>query len=213
MATQRLIVLDFEATCERNQSLKPQEIIEFPSVLVDLKTESLVDEFQSFVKPVAHPTLTPFCIELTGIQQSDVNDAPSFSEALAAHQAWLEGHQALDDEDTLMLTCGDWDLNVMLPEQCRIAQIDYSGLPSMYHRWVNIKQVFAGLKGTKKGHLGMVGMLRALDLPLRGRHHRGIDDCYNIAYIALALRSLGARFEPTCRQRPRAKERHSRRSS
>ena len=36
----------------------------------------------------------------------------------------------------------------------------------------------------------MAGMLKALRLPLVGRHHSGIDDCRNIAAIVHALLAL-----------------------
>jgi len=63
------IVLDFEATCDQGGNFKPQEIIEFPSVLLDGRTLQSISEFQYFVKPTVNPQLTPFCTELTGITQ------------------------------------------------------------------------------------------------------------------------------------------------
>ena len=48
-------------------------MIELPSVLLDGRTMRAVDEFQSYVKPVVNPTLTPFCTQLTGIEQSWVD--------------------------------------------------------------------------------------------------------------------------------------------
>jgi 3'-5' exoribonuclease 1 len=70
-------VLDFEATCEqgrRNPAGYQSEVIELPTVLLDGRTMRVVDEFQSYVRPVVNPTLTAFCTELTGIQQSWVDD-------------------------------------------------------------------------------------------------------------------------------------------
>ena len=40
------IVLDFEATCDDRNPPDPQEIIEFPSVLVSLHERQGVDEFR-----------------------------------------------------------------------------------------------------------------------------------------------------------------------
>ncbi|MCO5557857.1 hypothetical protein L7F22_011429 [Adiantum nelumboides] len=68
-----VVVIDFEATCDKNmEKLKPQEIIEFPSVLVDCHRLTLGDYFQTYVRPERHPTLTDFCSHLTGIQQEQV---------------------------------------------------------------------------------------------------------------------------------------------
>ena len=66
-------ILDFEATCENNDRGWKNEIIEFPTVIVDAKTLQTVDEFREFVKPVLNPTLTTFCTELTGITQDTID--------------------------------------------------------------------------------------------------------------------------------------------
>lgn len=42
----------------------------------------VVDEFRRFVKPTWRPTLSAFCTELTGIKQSDIDDASTFTEVL-----------------------------------------------------------------------------------------------------------------------------------
>lgn len=60
-----LLVLDFEATCSNTHKMNPQEIIEFPTVLVDVRTGrvgceriSLVHQTRS--KHTAHPILQRF---------------------------------------------------------------------------------------------------------------------------------------------------------
>ncbi len=89
-----MYVLDFESTCiESPEVLEPLEIIEFPSVLLEISVDAtlpkIISEFQSYVKPRANPALTSFCTQLTGITQSIVDAGVSFLEALAAHTQWL----------------------------------------------------------------------------------------------------------------------------
>ena len=194
---EHVVVLDFEATCEPGGAPQPQEVIEFPSVLVSLTERRALDSFETFVRPVHHPKLSPFCTELTSIVQADVDGAPTFPEALARHQAWLAGHGLLPGEDRFaFVTCGDWDLATLFPGQCAAAGIDLGRLPRAYRRWINVKPVFSST-GRRAKTLGMVSMLTALGLELEGRHHRGIDDCRNIARIVVALATLGARFDIT----------------
>lgn len=188
-----LVVLDFEATCNNGPPPNPQEIIEFPSVLVATETLTFVDEFSSFVRPVHHPSLTPFCRELTGIEQSDVDPAPPFLDVLAAHQRWLG-----DRTDILLVTCGDWDLARMLPAQCATAGVP---VPRVYRRWCNLKLPFAAAFRRAKGS-GMTTMLRTVGLELLGRHHRGIDDSRNIGRIALALLARGVTLDVTASLSP-----------
>jgi inhibitor of KinA sporulation pathway (predicted exonuclease) len=195
-----IVVLDFEATCQPGTPPVPQEVIEFPSVLVSLRERAVLGAFSSFVRPVHHPTLSAFCTDLTSIRQEDVDGAPPFLEVLARHQAWLGEHGLLGpagaEERFAFVTCGDWDLATMLPAQCGASALPTSALPRVYRRWINIKKIYIERMKTEKAN-GMPAMLRGLGLALEGRHHRGIDDCHNIARIALALAGRGASFEVT----------------
>jgi inhibitor of KinA sporulation pathway (predicted exonuclease) len=188
-----IVVLDFEATCQQGTPPDPQEVIEFPSVLVSLRERAVLDSFSSFVRPTHHPQLSEFCRQLTSIRQEDVDGAPTFVEVLARHQAWLAGH-GLGEDDFAFVTCGDWDLVSMMPRQCVAAGVSVSSLPRVYRRWINIKPVFVDTVRKARSY-GMTSMLRSLGLKLEGTHHRGIDDCQNIARIALELAARGAKFE------------------
>jgi inhibitor of KinA sporulation pathway (predicted exonuclease) len=56
------LVIDLEATTSDDGSLPPDEMetIEIGAVLADARTLAVVDEFQSFVRPVRRPRLLPF---------------------------------------------------------------------------------------------------------------------------------------------------------
>jgi inhibitor of KinA sporulation pathway (predicted exonuclease) len=159
------------------------EVIEFPSVLIDLNTNSIVAEFQRFVKPLVHPQLSHFCTALTGITQQTVDaQGVSFAQALNAHSEWLKSFAPLDQ--IVFVTCGDWDLKTMLPGQCKVSAI---AVPSHFASWCNLKFLFAKACNAKQPSKGMTAMLQHLGLPLVGRHHSGIDDCRNIAQILLKI--------------------------
>jgi len=65
-----ICVFDFECTCDMDRgTMKAQEIIEFPIVIVDVKAKAVKAIFQTYVKPVIDPKLTEFCTQLTGITQ------------------------------------------------------------------------------------------------------------------------------------------------
>ena len=113
------LVLDFEATCDRVR-IDPQEIIEFPCLLLNDKLEQ-VATFHEYIRPVGIQTLTPFCTELTGITQDMVDEKSNFSEVLAKFCSWVE-ENGISSTDSSFVTCGQWDLVDMLPRQCK-----YSG--------------------------------------------------------------------------------------
>ncbi|MEN9579085.1 MAG: hypothetical protein RJA70_2094 [Pseudomonadota bacterium] len=189
------VILDFEATCQSRGVPRPQEIIEFPSVLLDLDTLTVLDEFESFVKPEHHPRLSPFCTQLTSIRQGDVDGAPSFSEVFLAHQAWLEAHH-LNESNAILVTSGNWDLNFALPDQCAATTPPVTFIPPLYRRWHNIKESFRLATG-KRSAPGLPRMLQTLGLKPTGHHHRGIDDCRNITAMCRALVVSGVRLDVT----------------
>merc|ERR1712232_778842 len=84
------------------------------------------------------------------------------------------------------VTCGDWDLNIMMPRQCEVVGCH---VPQRFCQWLNIKDLFGNVVG-KKGH-AMLAMLQALKLELKGHHHSGLDDCHNIARILQVLLQKG----------------------
>jgi inhibitor of KinA sporulation pathway (predicted exonuclease) len=167
------LVIDLEATCD-NAGLVPKrerEIIEIGAVLVDAINFEPIAEFQSFVRPVQHPTLTPFCQQLTSITQEEVDTAPGFPEAIEALRRFMT------NECPLFCSWGNYDRGQF-------------GLDAGYHQvelpfgsdHLNLKQAFSDALGTRK-RFGMAAALRQLALPLDGTHHRGIDDARNIARI------------------------------
>ena len=88
------VVVDFEATCVKDARIFPQEIIEFPAVLVDGATGRIESAFRRYVRPKHHPVLTQFCRELTGIRQEDVDGGVDLGEALWMHDSWLKAATA-----------------------------------------------------------------------------------------------------------------------
>jgi len=187
-----LLILDLEATCERDVRNFAHEIIELPAVLLDTRTLAHVAEFRTMVRPT-EGAITSFCTELTSITQEQVNGAPELGAALHALEHFLVAQGLADPELVLPVTCGDWDLGRQLPAESKRKGLT---VPRVLRRWCNIKRPYAQAMGSKAP--GMAGMLQGLGLPLIGRHHLGIDDARNIATIARALGGrLGVQLEPT----------------
>lgn len=191
-----LLVLDFEATCENGVKLNPQEIIEFPLVALDCHTGTTQVVFHSYVKPVFHPKLSEFCTKLTGIQQNVVDAAPTFAEVWPKANAKLDEFLAEKKKKkpvvvVAVVTCGNWDLKTMLPEQLGASKLATRG-DDMFSNWINIRTVFESHYNVPSK--GMKGMLDHLKLELQGKHHSGIDDCHNIARLAIEMLRSGAKF-------------------
>lgn len=96
-------------------------------------------------------------------------------------------------DDSVIVTCGDWDLKTMFPTQLKLSGIKI--YPSCFKRWLNIKELFQDFYKTKTS--SMIKMLEKLNIELKGRHHSGIDDCKNISSICVRMVKDGFNFNNT----------------
>lgn len=188
------LVLDFEANCENGKKIEPQEIIEFPCLLVDAQSFQVVDTFHKYIKPVGHPQITAFCTELTGITQDMLESCPAWSEVLSQFVTWYQNNN-LTPETATFATCGLWDFATCLPGQC-----SFSGttIPTMLD--VSQSGAFVNVKFSYQKHMGKYGkgiteMQKELGLEFEGKLHSGIDDCRNILKIMQVLAKEGFVFE------------------
>ena len=185
-----LLAIDFEATClSGNRLIDPQEIIEFPCLKVETKGFNVVDQFHSYVKPKFHPILSEFCTELTGIMQETVQAQPEFPIVFKMFQDWLSANNDMGN-DFAFVTCGDWDLKVCLPNQCKASGLK---LPEYCQRWVNIKKSHQMVHN--KFPRSLNEMLVQNGLSFEGRPHSGIDDTQNLVRLIKALAVSGHVFD------------------
>lgn len=189
-----ICILDFEATCWKDERAdKKAEIIEFPSVLIEVNYKNeykYVSEFRKFVRPTLFPTLTEFCTELTGITQEDVDNANTFEVVFREHNDWLI-ENVPSESKFFFVTCGHWDLRTMLPNQ--VEKIQGLKIPYKYKCYSNLKDDFKFFYGKQAG--GMTDMLTKLNIKLEGRHHSGIDDCKNITKVLVRMLDDGYEVE------------------
>lgn len=188
---QYFVVIDFEATCDKDRNPHPQEIIEFPSVLVNSATGQLEASFQTYVRPTYNQHLTEFCKELTGIQQIQVDRGVPLSEALLMHDKWLED-KGIKHKNFAVVTWSNWDCRIMLESECKFKHIRK---PPYFNQWINLKvpfmEVFGGIRCNLKEAVQLAGLV------WEGRAHCGLDDARNTARLLALLMHRGFKFTIT----------------
>jgi len=167
------LVIDLEATCDDQGTIPREqtEIIEIGAVLADDETLTVVEEWQTFVRPIQHPKLTPFCTQLTSITQGQVDLAPIFPEAIGRLAQFIRGR------DAVFCSWGDYDRNQFDREALRHAVTLPLGSQHM-----NLKKAFWAQSGDRKKP-GVGQALARVGLRFEGTAHRGIDDARNIARL------------------------------
>ncbi|PHS63818.1 MAG: 3'-5' exonuclease [Thalassobium sp.] len=171
----RFLLIDLECTCNDDPPLPKgeSEIIEIGAILGQLRVEgfSLIDELQLYVRPTIHPTLTPFCTTLTGIEQQTVNCAPELETSFRLLTDFLREYSP-----TAWGSWGKFDARQFETEA--VSKSIPNPIALLPHH--NIKQLFA----RKRGH--RVGLARAVQLSglhFQGQHHSGLDDARNIGRL------------------------------
>ncbi|ADO59448.1 3'-5' exonuclease [Paenibacillus polymyxa] len=182
------IIVDLEATCWENDRSKRNEIIEIGAVKLDDHL-NVVSEFQAFVKPKLYPQLSEFCMQLTSIEQHDVDHAATFETVLEDFQSWMGSNYWL-------CSWGYYDKK-QLKSDCDLHKQPTSWLRnhiSIKHQHGAILKEKLENAGASKSEVkrvehgvGMEKALKILKIPLEGTHHRGIDDARNIAKIFVAI--------------------------
>ena len=168
------LIVDLEATCSEDETVPrdEMEIIEIGALMQNAHDFEVVSEFQTFVRPVRNPRLTPFCTKLTSITQADVDAAPEFRTALETFGTWMAGF-----DDALFCSWGNYD-RTQFQRDCRFHDLAYPfhtehlNLSAEFSRSLNLRKKF-----------GIGRALRRLRLTFEGTPHRGIDDVRNIARI------------------------------
>ncbi|KAK4058797.1 hypothetical protein OIO90_000243 [Microbotryomycetes sp. JL221] len=237
------LVLDVEATCvdikdSRLAFAYPNEIIEWPVVLLQWQKPQSpdgqwhlvkVDEYHSYVKPTWQPQLDPFCTQLTGITQHQVDQSPSFSTLLLNFERdFIQKHDLFSNQNkTCWVTDGPWDLESFVAKtlymneltrpkwlggdmiDLRILTAHYFGLEPSSQRRQDSTLLSSipthpppqqGSRPRPPLNLSLSNVLEALDLgPFQGRLHSGIDDTRNASRILVELQTRGMGLQPNRR--------------
>ncbi|MDA2935984.1 exonuclease domain-containing protein [Patescibacteria group bacterium AH-259-L05] len=157
------------------------EIIEIGAVLVN-NNYQIIEEYQTFIKPLKNPVLSKFCKDLTNICQKDIDNARMFPIAFKKFIQWAEKTAKQNIVNIIFCSWGYYDKKQIL-QDCELHNIEY---PFSTH--YSLKHKFAEIK--KRKPVGMKKALRLCNIDLTGAHHRGIDDAKNITKIFIKEKIL-----------------------
>jgi inhibitor of KinA sporulation pathway (predicted exonuclease) len=169
--------VDVEATCWPGVPPEGQEseVIEIGVCTLDVSTGERLDKRSILVKP-ERSKISEFCTELTSLTPKQVNkEGISFKRACALLETEYLSRKRV------WASYGEYD-RTLLERQCAACGVDYPF--SAGH--INVKVLF-GLMNALPYEVGMSRALEMCGLEMEGRHHRGVDDAWNIALLLSTL--------------------------
>ena len=181
MRTDRLLVIDVEATCWRGHPPpgEQREIIEIGLCVFDLVTHQPGERRSLILKP-QQSKISPFCTHLTSITPEMVAQGMLFNEACGLLRR---------EYDSTALAWTSWgkDDRRLFEQQCAAFRVQYP----FGERHIDLRRLFAVLQRrdqqVKIRQVGLAKALALMGLDGEGAAHRGVDDAFNTARLLAAM--------------------------
>ncbi len=168
----------------RGKNKLSSELIEIGAVRMD-DSFAVVDTYQSYVKPEFGP-MDAVIIDLTGITDDKVKDAPGFFEAMDDFSAWI------GSEETQFYS---WSMSDIRQFQHEALFKSYPGeiIQQMETHWTDFQEEFRRLLGLHH-RIKLSYAVSAADYEFQGAQHTALADAVNTAEI-LRLSKDPERFQ------------------
>ncbi len=172
----QVIAIDLSMTCWPGDPPPGQvsEIIEIGVCPLEVRSGRILDKRSIIVKP-RRSSVSPLCTSLTGITPEDAERGLEFGAACAAlEQDYLCRHRPWTSYGN--------QIRRVIKKQCRRDAAAYPFGASH----INIKTMAAVFRALGQ-EVGLVEILRTLNLPLEGDRHRAADRARNAAILLSKL--------------------------
>ena len=157
----------------RGKNKLSSELIEIGAVRMD-EQFVVTDTYQSYVKPEFGP-MDAVIIELTGITDDKVKDAPGFAEAMDDFTAWI------GNDETQFYS---WSMSDIRQFQNEAVFKSYPGtiIEQMETHWTDFQEEFRRLLGLHH-RIKLSYAVSAADYEFQGAQHTALADAINTAEI------------------------------
>lgn len=168
----------------RGKNKLSSELIEIGAVRMDEHYE-VIDTYQSYVKP-EFGAMDAVIIELTGITDDKVKDAPGFADAMDDFSEWI------GSEETRFYS---WSMSDIRQFQHEALFKSYPGdiIQRMESHWTDFQEEFRRLLGLHH-RIKLSYAVSAADYEFKGAQHTALADAVNTAQI-LRLSKDPERFQ------------------
>lgn len=184
-----LVIIDLEATCDDPNDPHRPEIVEFPWLVFDLRTNSVLDHKQIFVTPRwnANPNPPPEAVRGLG---TDVAFAQSLVEAVMQFDSYIYQSFVVTGKSFCLMTDGHWDLkHLLFVEAARKAIV----LAPHFRTYINLRAEVARCYPNAPIPSDRKTIFSYLDISTEKRAS-GLDECIALAAVVSRLINDGHHF-------------------
>ncbi|MFH8288093.1 3'-5' exonuclease [Streptomyces sp. NPDC018059] len=154
---------------------------------------SVIETYETLVRPVANPRLSAYFTELTGITQESVDqDGIPPAQALGAFLGFCQGQTVLSYGNDMVVLGENIGWVRVRGEELKHSMLDAA--------FVNIRPwVNAVAPATRTANVGRLWDVLSLPKPVAGQEHSALFDCHSFAAALAYLSDHGAALPEGCR--------------
>ncbi len=177
------VVIDLEmcnvSKDNRKEYHYKNEIIQIGAASMD-NDYKILSKFSSYVRP-EYGRIDKFIKDLTGISQSDVENAEGISEVLSKFLAWLP------EGEVTMVSWSKSD-KYQLIHELEEKKIRIERMNDLYENWYDCQPLFSEKMKMRKNY-SLEEALIATDIVTEGHAHDGLCDAYNTALLFAKMKT------------------------
>jgi inhibitor of KinA sporulation pathway (predicted exonuclease) len=173
----QFIFFDFEMKCDnRGMAYEDMEAIRLGAVKYDLDTKKIT-QFDRFIQPAAHGPLSAFCKSLTGIRDTDLENADLFPEVFKEFLFWVGGVKK-----SRFFSWSKSDMS-RLKMDSALHELPAVTIEKIQNRYIDFQETFT--KHVSKDNLSVENALSLYGVEFKGDAHNPMYDAYNTLQIFL----------------------------
>ncbi len=172
MSKHAIVDLEMCKSVKQTQKKPIMEIIQIGAVLLN-EDNNIIDTFNIYVKP-EYGYVDGFIHGLTGINNSDLVNAPMIEEAMEQFMDWLP-------EDVICVSWSDTDKH-QIKKELKYKNINIAGVDKILEQWQDCQKMFSKKLKEKKAY-SLEEALNMCDIEAEGKAHNGYYDARNTATL------------------------------
>ncbi|MEH7684014.1 3'-5' exonuclease, partial [Priestia megaterium] len=175
----QFIFFDFEMLCSnKGMPFEDMEAIRLGAVKYNIETED-IEFFDHYIQPTKRESLSRFCKELTGINDTDLVGASNFKNVFEDFLTWIGGIKK-----SRFFSWSTSDLSRLKIDAAK-HEISLATIKKIEQRYVDFQEIFT--KRVSENNVSVENGLALYNLQFEGKKHNPMYDAYNTLRIYLSF--------------------------